>query len=216
MREKTATGRRYAMRLCTKGRYAVMAMADLAAPGASRPRRGAGRDRRAPGDLALLPGTAVRAPAPQAAWCSQRPRPRRRLSPGPRGRRDRDRRHRPSPSTSRCAPPAAPAQGKGCMLKGERCLTHDLWEELGRQIEDYLACVSPGRRARAAGCARDRRGRMSAASISTTTPPRRSGRRRRAAMARALERRRQSVVGPRRRPRRARAWSSRRGTRSPP
>ena len=28
------------------------------------------------------------------------------------------------------------------MLKGERCLTHDLWEDLGERIEDYLASVS--------------------------------------------------------------------------
>src|SRR5690606_13842192 len=32
--------------------------------------------------------------------------------------------------------------GKGCMIKGERCLTHDLWEEMGRQIQGYLASVS--------------------------------------------------------------------------
>ncbi len=38
---------------------------------------------------------------------------------------------------TRCA-----SQGKGCMLKGERCLTHDLWEDLGHRIEDYLASVS--------------------------------------------------------------------------
>jgi Rrf2 family iron-sulfur cluster assembly transcriptional regulator len=30
----------------------------------------------------------------------------------------------------------------GCMQKGERCLTHDLWEDLGQRIEDYLASVS--------------------------------------------------------------------------
>jgi Rrf2 family iron-sulfur cluster assembly transcriptional regulator len=28
------------------------------------------------------------------------------------------------------------------MHKGERCLTHDLWEDLGQRIEDYLASVS--------------------------------------------------------------------------
>ena len=33
-------------------------------------------------------------------------------------------------------------QSKGCMMKGERCLTHDLWEDLGHRIEDYLASVS--------------------------------------------------------------------------
>ena len=32
--------------------------------------------------------------------------------------------------------------GKGCMNQGERCLTHDLWADLGRRIEDYLASVS--------------------------------------------------------------------------
>ena len=34
------------------------------------------------------------------------------------------------------------AHAKGCMTKGERCLTHDLWEDLGQRIEDYLASVS--------------------------------------------------------------------------
>ena len=28
------------------------------------------------------------------------------------------------------------------MPGGERCLTHDLWDELGRHIHDYLASVS--------------------------------------------------------------------------
>jgi Rrf2 family iron-sulfur cluster assembly transcriptional regulator len=28
------------------------------------------------------------------------------------------------------------------MVKGERCLTHDLWADLGARIEDYLASVS--------------------------------------------------------------------------
>jgi Rrf2 family transcriptional regulator, iron-sulfur cluster assembly transcription factor len=30
---------------------------------------------------------------------------------------------------------------KGCLGRG-RCLTHDLWEELGRQIEVFLASVT--------------------------------------------------------------------------
>jgi Rrf2 family iron-sulfur cluster assembly transcriptional regulator len=29
-----------------------------------------------------------------------------------------------------------------CMSKGERCLTHDLWAEMGRQVQDYLASIS--------------------------------------------------------------------------
>ena len=32
--------------------------------------------------------------------------------------------------------------GKGCMMGGERCMTHDLWEEMGRQLHSYLASVS--------------------------------------------------------------------------
>lgn len=31
---------------------------------------------------------------------------------------------------------------KGCMMKGERCLTHDLWEQMGRRIHDYLQSVT--------------------------------------------------------------------------
>lgn len=31
---------------------------------------------------------------------------------------------------------------RGCMSKGERCMTHNLWEEMGRQIQGYLASVS--------------------------------------------------------------------------
>ena len=38
---------------------------------------------------------------------------------------------------TRCANAAT-----GCMKGGARCLTHDLWEETGRQIHDYLAAVS--------------------------------------------------------------------------
>jgi len=39
---------------------------------------------------------------------------------------------------------ATRCEGKsaGCMLKGERCLTHDLWDEMGRKIQDYLESVS--------------------------------------------------------------------------
>lgn len=32
--------------------------------------------------------------------------------------------------------------GPGCMRGGAKCLTHDLWAETGRQIETYLAGVS--------------------------------------------------------------------------
>ncbi len=39
--------------------------------------------------------------------------------------------------TTRCG-----GKGPGCMRGGVRCLTHDLWEETGKQIEGYLASVS--------------------------------------------------------------------------
>jgi Rrf2 family iron-sulfur cluster assembly transcriptional regulator len=31
---------------------------------------------------------------------------------------------------------------EGCMQRGERCLTHDLWDDLGRHIENFLTSVS--------------------------------------------------------------------------
>ena len=40
---------------------------------------------------------------------------------------------------TRCAGQGSP---KGCMLGGERCLTHHLWEQMGHQIQNYLAGVS--------------------------------------------------------------------------
>ena len=40
---------------------------------------------------------------------------------------------------TRCAGQGSP---KGCMLGGERCLTHNLWEQMGHQIHNYLAGVS--------------------------------------------------------------------------
>lgn len=30
----------------------------------------------------------------------------------------------------------------GCMSRGERCLTHDLWAEMGAQVRNYLAAIS--------------------------------------------------------------------------
>jgi len=39
----------------------------------------------------------------------------------------------------RCAQHTEP---KGCMMAGERCITHNLWEDLGDEIHRYLAGVS--------------------------------------------------------------------------
>lgn len=40
---------------------------------------------------------------------------------------------------TRCS---ARALAKGCMPGGERCLTHDLWADLGHEIQSFLAAVS--------------------------------------------------------------------------
>jgi Rrf2 family iron-sulfur cluster assembly transcriptional regulator len=40
--------------------------------------------------------------------------------------------------TTRCRPDS----GRGCITDGGRCLTHDLWEELGNQIYSFLSAVS--------------------------------------------------------------------------
>lgn len=40
--------------------------------------------------------------------------------------------------TTRCKPDT----GTGCMSEGSRCVTHDLWEELGNQIYLFLSSVS--------------------------------------------------------------------------
>ena len=36
----------------------------------------------------------------------------------------------------------APGSPQGCTLKGTRCMTHDLWQALGEQIGVFLASVS--------------------------------------------------------------------------
>ena len=129
------------MRLSTKGRYAVMAMADLArreaepcravalAEIAQRQeislsyleqlfarlrRKGLVRSARGPGGGYRLARTPAETSIAKILLAVDEPL-----------------------RATRCA-----AQGKGCMLKGERCMTHDLWEDLGHRIEDYLASVS--------------------------------------------------------------------------
>ena len=129
------------MRLSTKGRYAVMAMTDLArrqdepcravalADIAARQeislsyleqlfsrlrRKGLVQSARGPGGGYRLTRTAAETSIAEIVLAVDEPL-----------------------RATRCA-----VQGKGCMLKGERCLTHDLWDDLGHRIEDYLASVS--------------------------------------------------------------------------
>jgi Rrf2 family iron-sulfur cluster assembly transcriptional regulator len=129
------------MRLSTKGRYAVMAMADLA------------RRQTEPCRAVALAEIALRQEISLSYLEQLFARLRRKgLVQSARGPGGGYRLTRTAEETSiadivlavdeplratRCA-----EQGKGCMLKGERCLTHDLWEDLGHRIEDYLASVS--------------------------------------------------------------------------
>jgi len=128
------------MRLSTKGRYAVMAMADLArresdaaravalADIAARQeislsyleqlfarlrRKGLVKSARGPGGGYRLARTADATTIAEIVHAVDEPL-----------------------RATRCQ------AGKGCMIKGERCLTHDLWADLGDRIEDYLASVS--------------------------------------------------------------------------
>lgn len=130
------------MRLSTKGRYAVMAMADLAAHGAGRPVSLADIAARQQISLAYLEQLFARLRRAGLVKSARGPGGGYRLG-----------RESAAISVSeivlsvdepiratRCAGGDAPAAG--CMSGGEQCLTHGLWEALGRQIEHYLAGVS--------------------------------------------------------------------------
>jgi Rrf2 family iron-sulfur cluster assembly transcriptional regulator len=127
------------MQLSTKGRYAVMAMTDLAGRGAER--------------AVSVAEIAERQQLSQAYLEQLFARLRRRgLVTASRGPGGGYRLARPAAETTvadvviavdeplraiRCGGGKA-----GCMKDGARCLTHDLWEETGRQIQGYLASVS--------------------------------------------------------------------------
>ncbi|MFI4973366.1 MAG: Rrf2 family transcriptional regulator [Caulobacterales bacterium] len=127
------------MQLSTKGRYAVMAMTDLAGRPAdratalaeiaarqqiSRPyleqlfarlrRRGLVVSNRGPGGGYRLAKSAAETSVAEVVTAVDEPL-----------------------RATRCA-----VNGTGCMRGGARCLTHDLWEETGLQIQNYLASVT--------------------------------------------------------------------------
>ncbi|CAN5155517.1 Rrf2 family transcriptional regulator [soil metagenome] len=132
------------MQLSTKGRYAVMAMTDLAAHGHKTAGRGA----------VPLADIAARQQISLSYLEQLFGRLRRRgLVQSVRGPGGGYRLARAAGETTiadvviavdeplkavRCSG----EQKKGCMLGGERCATHALWDEMGRQIEGYLASVS--------------------------------------------------------------------------
>ncbi len=128
------------MKLSTKGRYAVMAMVDLASHSQGSPvaladiaerqeislsyleqlfgklrKGGLVKSVRGPGGGYLLARTAVQLRISDIILAVDEPI-----------------------QTTRCSP-GSPA---GCHHHKGRCLTHDLWEELGNQIYLYLSSVS--------------------------------------------------------------------------
>lgn len=128
------------MKLSTKGRYAVMAMVDLAATSKGQPialadiaerqeislsyleqlfaklrRGGLVRSVRGPGGGYLLARAADETRVSDVILAVDEPI-----------------------RATRCTP-GSPA---GCKSNKSRCLTHDLWEELGNQIQLYLGSVS--------------------------------------------------------------------------
>ncbi|CAN5524498.1 Rrf2 family transcriptional regulator [soil metagenome] len=136
------------MRLSTKGRYAVMAMTDLA-------RRQAEADG---GRAVALAEIAARQQISLSYLEQLFARLRREglvvsaRGPGGGYRLAREARDtaiadivlavdEPLRAT-RCGLSKAKGAPKGCMAGGAQCLTHDLWEEMGRQIHGYLASVS--------------------------------------------------------------------------
>ena len=128
------------MRLSTKGRYAVMAMADLARSEARADRATALAEiaHRQEISLSYLEQLFARLRREGLVISARGPGGGYRLARSAEDTRISDIVHavdEPLRAT-RCS------QGKGCMSKGERCLTHDLWEDLGSRIEDYLASVS--------------------------------------------------------------------------
>jgi Rrf2 family iron-sulfur cluster assembly transcriptional regulator len=127
------------MKLTTKGRYAVQAMADIAAFGAA--------DAVSLSEIAHRQGLST-------AYLEQLFGKLRRagLVESARGADGGYRLARPADAihvgeiveavdeeirTTACGGAAT-----GCRGDGARCLTHDLWEELGRQIEHFLSSVS--------------------------------------------------------------------------
>ena len=127
------------MRLSTKGRYAVMAMADLAKRGEGRAvtlgeiatrqdislayleqlfsrlrKRGLVKSVRGPGGGYRLARAASETAVSEIVTAVDEPL-----------------------EAVRCS-----SHSTGCMPGGARCLTHDLWDDLGRHIHDYLSSVT--------------------------------------------------------------------------
>ena len=129
------------MRLSTKGRYAVMAMADLAGhAGQARPVALADIAERQEISLSYLEqlfaklrrgGLVTSVRGPGGGYRLSRPSAEVRIA-------DIIVAVDEPIAATRCKTGSA----KGCTKSGARCVTHDLWEELGQQIHVFLSSVS--------------------------------------------------------------------------
>ena len=129
------------MRLSTKGRYAVMAMADLAGNEAGgKPVALADIAQRQDISLSYLEqlfaklrrgGLVTSVRGPGGGYRLARPSHDLRIA-------DIIVAVDEPIAATRCKP----GSSKGCTKTGARCVTHDLWEELGQQIHVFLSSVS--------------------------------------------------------------------------
>ena len=130
------------MRLSTKGRYAVMAMADLAGHVSETGRPVALADIAASQDISLSyleqlfaklrrGGLVTSVRGPGGGYRLARPSSELRIA-------DIIVAVDEPIAATRCKTGSA----KGCTKTGARCVTHDLWEELGQQIHVFLSSVS--------------------------------------------------------------------------
>lgn len=128
------------MKLTTRGRYAVMGLVDLAKHGGGRPIALAEIAERQEISLSYLEqlfaklrkgGLVTSVRGPGGGYLLAHPADRTRIADAILAVDE------PIHAT-RCTP-GSPA---GCRANRSRCLTHDLWEELGNQIHLYLSSVS--------------------------------------------------------------------------
>ena len=128
------------MKLSTKGRYAVMALVDLAAQDSSLPVTLADIAERQEISLSYLEqlfaklrrgGLVKSVRGPGGGYLLARPAAETRISEIILAVDEPIR-------ATRCTP----GQPFGCRSNKSRCLTHDLWEELGNQIYLYLSSVT--------------------------------------------------------------------------
>lgn len=128
------------MKLSTKGRYAVMALVDLATHGDGRPVSLADIAERQEISLSYLEQLFAKLRRAELVASVRGPGGGYLLARGADGTRISDivlAVDEPIHAT-RCTP----GQPYGCRSNKSRCLTHDLWEELGNQIYLYLSSVT--------------------------------------------------------------------------